>query len=190
MPIVCGSQRLGQRKRSLNANPGFFEDESPRVPIIYRRPLIFSASLNSPLAEGPISGMKGRESGAYEIKASGNTVMAYGLLFADGDFERLDGINHGEVCRIIRHLMHKKRDFGRLVLGGGYLVADYDGGELLVFGRSGDFGRLPDFMQAGAFQNCPLRTRLCGYQNPYAGPGARNFPGARDWFLSKGIEIE
>ncbi|MEW6036128.1 MAG: hypothetical protein AB1529_05935 [Candidatus Micrarchaeota archaeon] len=94
------------------------------------------------------------------------------------------------MCHVLRRLANEAREFGRLVLGGGYLLADYDRRLLMVFGASGDFGRLPDFMQREAFRRSGLMVHLAGYGNDRAQPGSANQQEASEWYLCHGIELD
>ncbi|MCI0503114.1 hypothetical protein L0Y65_00210 [Candidatus Micrarchaeota archaeon] len=168
------------------------EDTTIRRPLAYRPPLIFSAKYGEPIAEGNMTRFHGTEAGTYEVKASADGVKAYAFLwiFNDLALNGIEAIHHRQVCQILKKLLHIRREFGRVVLGGGYLLADYDRRILKVFGRSGDYGRVPDFMQFELFRRSPCSIHLAGYGNETAQPGVANIISATDWFLNHGIDVE
>jgi hypothetical protein len=49
---------------------------------------------------------------------------------------------------------------------------------------------LPDFMLHEVFRRSGLRVHVAGYGNDTARLGSSNSVSARDWYLSKGIEVE
>lgn len=159
-------------------------------PLIYKSPLIFSCLFNKPLIETPKLTVS--EAGAFELKASGDSVKAYGLLWVpnDPDLHRIDAIHHSQVCRILRKLMHTPHDFGREVIGGGYLFVDYDKRHILVFGQSGNYGRAPNFILQNAFTVADYHITIAGGSDETAHIGVSNMASATKWYLSKGIEIE
>jgi hypothetical protein len=145
-----------------------------------------------PLCEKSIGNLHGREAGVFEVKASGDGVKAYGLLFIHNDdaLNGIDSIHHKQVCRILKRLLHIRKEFGRVILGGGYLMADYDQRMLMVFGQSGDYGRVPDNLRLGLFSSSGMKVHIAGHGDEMAHPGQKNLIQARDWFLSRGIEVE
>ena len=160
--------------------------------IRYHPPMIFSSTFGVPLHENHLKILKGSEAGAYEVKACGDGVKAYAVLWVYNDpaLSGIEAINHGMVCHIVRRLAHLRSDFGRFVLGGGFVIADYDLKRLMVFGRSGDYGRLPESMQLGLFAHPPFKVHLAGYGNDLGAPGPRNMRQATEWYLSNGIEVD
>jgi len=157
----------------------------------YRPPLIYSLRFGQPLLDGNPGLFHGREAGTFEVKATKGEVKAYAMLWiSDPSLAGIEALNHRQICQILKKLLHIQREFGRVVLGGGYMVADYDLHRILVFGQSGDYGRVPDFMQFGMFKRSGYDVHIAGYGSPTACPGQANLISARDWYLSHGIEID
>jgi hypothetical protein len=187
--VQLGFGKLHRLKHSAR----ILEDAEAVVPkrLCYRPPLILSFRSSLPLDESAMGRFGGCEAGAFEVKASGDSVKAYGLLWLrNPDLSGIDAIAHRQICPILRKLMHLRSEFGRVVIGGGFLMADYDARVLRVFGRSGDYGMLPDFMLHEVFRRSGLRVHVAGYGNDTARLGSSNSVSARDWYLSKGIEVE
>lgn len=169
------------------------ENEDLFVPprLRYRPPLIFSAKYGQPLLETNVRSFSGIEAGAFEAKATGDGVKGYAFLwiFDDMSLATIDVLHHRQICQILKKLLHVRREFGRVVLGGGYMMADYNRRILHVFGQSGDYGRVPDFMQQSMFKCAGFKVHVAGYGNFTAQPGSANLAPATDWYLSHGIEI-
>jgi hypothetical protein len=170
------------------------ESENLFIPprLKYRSPLIYSSKFGQPLLDSNIGLFHGKEAGTFEVKATGDGVKAYAVLwiYNDQTLTGIDALHHRQVCQILKKLLHMRREFGRVVLGGGYMLADYDRRLLFVFGQSGDYGRVPDFMQLGLFRRAGYDVHVAGYGSPTASPGASNLVTARDWYLSHGVEID
>jgi len=157
----------------------------------YRPPLIYSAKFGQPLVDSKQTQFHGREAGTFEVKATGGEVKAYAMLWVnDPSLAGIEALHHRQVCQILKKLLHMRREFGRVVLGGGYMLADYDRRILLVFGQSGDYGRVPDFMQLGLFKRSGYDAHIAGYGSPTACPGPANLITARDWYLSHGVDVD
>lgn len=199
-PILCYSLRVfGMHmgfarcpRASRKAIP--FEDERwrPHNALAYRPPLIFSKCFGMPITELPAGLPHGKEAGTYEVKATGDGVKAYGFLwlFNSSDLEGIETIHHRQVCQILKKLLHIDHEFGRVVLGGGFMLADYDTRTLTVFGQSGDYGRVPSSMQSDMLRRLNFSVRLAGHGGEIASPGMTNYIKARDWYLSHGMEVE
>jgi len=170
------------------------ENEDVNFPkhLAYRPPLIFSAKFGEPISEGNILKLHGVEAGTYEVKALRDDVKAYAFLwiFNDPELNGIGSILHRQTCQILKKLLHVKREFGRVVLGGGFLLADYDKRRLMVFGQSGDYGRVPDFMQRDMFLRSGYSIHIAGFGYGTARPGCANMETARDWYLNHGIEVD
>lgn len=185
---------LGFRKQlDARRQIRIIESEDLFVPprLRYRPPLIFSAKYGQPLHETNSSSFHGIESGAFEVKATGDGVKAYAFLWVYDDLalSGIERLHHRQICQVLKKLLHIRREFGRVVLGGGYMMADYDQRVLHVFGQSGDYGRVPDFMQLSMFKCAGFKVHVAGYGNVTALPGSANLAPATDWYLSHGIEI-
>ncbi|MFH0884847.1 MAG: hypothetical protein V1861_04000 [Candidatus Micrarchaeota archaeon] len=168
------------------------EETSRPCPLKYRPPLIYSAKFGQPLLDSNAGRFHGREGGTFEVKATGDCVKAYAMLwiYNDPSLMGIDAFHHRHVCQILKKLLHMRREFGRVVLGGGYMLADFDKRILMVFGQSGDYGRVPDFMQFGLFQRSGYLVHIAGFGSPAASTGASNHVTARDWYLSHGIDVD
>ncbi len=170
------------------------EEEYLRAPrkLAYFPPVVFSRSLAAPLCEAHLGSPVGKEYGAFEIKAQGDRVKAYGLLWMPegADPGMITLIHHRQVCPILRKILCIRREFGSVVLGGGYLEVDYLSGEMGVFGQSGDYGRVPAFILSGAFFQSGFRASVRGVSDDSAFVGEHNREKASDWYLSHGIEVD
>lgn len=184
---------FGKRPKAKDlARPIENEDVSFPKHLAYRPPLIFSARFGEPLSDANFGKLHGKEAGTYEVKAASDGVKAYALLwiFNDPALSGIDAIHHRQVCQILKKLLHMRREFGRVVLGGGYILADYDLRRLMVFGQSGDYGRVPDFMQRDMFLRSGYQIHLAGFGYESARPGFANMETAKDWYLNHGIEVD
>jgi hypothetical protein len=187
--------QMGFARCSRNGRQArLLEDERwrPHNALSYRPPIIFSKKFGMPIADIPLALLHGTEAGTYEVKATGDGVKAYGFLwmYNDDALDGIEAIHHRQVCQILKKLLHIRREFGRVVLGGGFIIADYDHRALLLFGQSGDYGRVPTSMQFDMLRRSGFHVSLAGIGSEIASPGITNFIKARDWYLSHGMEVD
>ncbi len=190
MGLNLGYIKHADRKHR-NRDPDGSANESFRF-LKYRPPLIFSAKFGEPLVDANKSKFSGTEYGTFEVKAAGDGLKAYALLWIHNDpsLVGIDSIHHRDVCRILKKMLHMHREFGRVVLGGGFIAADYDAHTISIFGQSGDYGRVPDFMRQGLFRCRGYLVSTRGIPSNSGRPGESNLLPATEWYLSHGIDVE
>ena len=158
----------------------------------FSEPVIFSTRFGCLIDEPSGDRLHGKEYGKFEVKALQELVRAYGLLWvteSERNSDRIGGIEHKDMCHVLRRLLHGRREYEGIILAGGMLEVDYDAHSIVVFGQSGYHGRLPAEMVLPLINVAGFSTSLLGGYTPEACPGQYNDAMARIWYAEFGYPV-